>query len=114
MMPLYSVGIPDSDLPLFDYEYIDYSNIGGVSEFPLIDSVSFCCFVICMYFTDNYTFYLQYPWMVSFGEYDNQTLTWNHYCGGAIISKFVIVTASHCFYGKDHFNAYTQILTRLK
>ena len=57
-----------------------------------------------MYFTD---FYLQYPWMVSFGEYDNQTLTWNHYCGGAIISKLGIVTASHCFYGR--FNTYTQI-----
>ena len=62
-----------------------------------------------MYFTDNYTFYLQYPWMVSFGEYDNQTLTWNHYCGGAIVSKFGIVTASHCFYGRKDFNTYTQI-----
>ena len=40
-------GIPDSDLPLFDYESYeyDYRQIGGVSEFPLIDSVSF--FPLC-------------------------------------------------------------------
>ena len=47
--------------------------------------------------------------MVSFGEYDNQTLTWNHYCGGAIISKYGIATAAHCFFGKDDYNTYTQI-----
>ena len=47
--------------------------------------------------------------MVSFGEYDNQTLTWNHYCGGAIISKYGIATAAHCFFGKDNFNTKTQI-----
>ena len=48
--------------------------------------------------------------MVSFGEYDNQTLTWNHYCGGAIISKYGIATAAHCFYDQGHyFNTYTQI-----
>ena len=47
--------------------------------------------------------------MVSFGEYDNQTLTWNHYCGGAIISKYGIATAAHCFYGKEDFNTFSQI-----
>ena len=49
--------------------------------------------------------------MVSFGEYrhDNQTLKWKHYCGGAVISKFVIVTASHCFYGRDNFKTHTKI-----
>ena len=41
---------------------------------------------------------VQYPWMVSFGEYNNQTLKWEHYCGGNIISKFVIVTTAHCFF----------------
>ena len=40
------VGTPDSDLPLFD-DYESYDNlivtplIGGESEFPAIDSVSF-------------------------------------------------------------------------
>ena len=56
-------GIPDSDLPLFDYESYeyDYRAIGGVSEFPLIDSVSFFrffLFVFCMCFPD---FYLLLP-----------------------------------------------------
>ena len=56
------LGTPDSDLPLFD-DYESYDNlivtplIGGESEFPAIDSVSFFfLFSICMYFTNFYTF----------------------------------------------------------
>ena len=47
--------------------------------------------------------------MVSFGEYDNQALTWIHSCGGVIISKYGIATAAHCFYGKEDFNTFSQI-----
>ena len=43
-----ALGIPDSELPLYDYESYDYMNdgivrplIGGESEFPAIDNVSF-------------------------------------------------------------------------
>ena len=55
--------------------------------------------------------------MVSFGEYFNQTGTWKHYCGGAIISENVIVTAGHCFFKKSRwcldcgYNRLTQIRT---
>ena len=54
-----ALGIPDSELPLFDYESYDYGNngivkplIGGESEFPAIERVSFFPIFICMmYFT---------------------------------------------------------------
>ena len=47
-----ALGIPDSELPLFDYESYDYVNngivtplIGGESEFPAIENVSFFLFL---------------------------------------------------------------------
>ena len=50
-----ALGIPDSEMPLFDYESYDYVNngivkplIGGESEFPAIDNVSFFLFVVCI------------------------------------------------------------------
>ena len=39
--------------------------------------------------------------MVSFQYEDKQTGTWHHYCGGAIIGKNSIATASHCFFNND-------------
>eukprot|EP00093_Oithona_nana_P010371 10371.XXX_334981_334542_1 [CDS] Oithona nana genome sequencing. len=77
------------NLPLFpdDDDYNDYGisgyvkpNIGGDSSFSNI--------------RDN-------PWMVSFGEQNYQTGQWDHHCGGAIISKNAIATASHCFFSNS-------------
>ena len=114
-----AVGIPPDtdDLPLFDYDYGNNGvtwvrpQIGGDSVFPAIESVSFFSLSFAYVLLIFAHFYLQYPWMVSFGEYrlENQTLKWKHYCGGAIISKFGIATASHCFYGRDHFKTHTKI-----
>ena len=50
--------------------------------------------------------------MVSFGTYNNttnQTGKWHHFCGGAILSKFCIITASHCFFGPGDFFTHTKI-----
>ena len=52
-----ALGIPDSELPLVDYESFDYMNdgivkplIGGENEFPAIDNVSSVfLFVICIH-----------------------------------------------------------------
>ena len=49
--------------------------------------------------------------MVSF-QYQNMTTgNWHHYCGGAIIGKNAIVTASHCFIGKNGYFVHTKIRT---
>ena len=49
--------------------------------------------------------------MVSFGEnrHYNQTIKWNHFCGGAIISSFCILTAAHCFFGSGDYFAHTKV-----
>ena len=50
--------------------------------------------------------------MVSFGEQNYQTGKWHHYCGGAIISKNAIATASHCFFRyRNGYNILTKIRT---
>ena len=48
--------------------------------------------------------------MVSFGYYTGPT--WVHYCVGAIISKWSIITAGHCFYKRGaQFHNSSQIRT---
>ena len=50
--------------------------------------------------------------MVSFGEQNYQTGQWDHHCGGAIISKNAIATASHCFFSNSKgYNILTKIRT---
>ena len=50
--------------------------------------------------------------MVSFQYEDKQTGTWHHYCGGAIIGKNSIATASHCmFNNKKKYYIHTRIRT---
>ena len=50
--------------------------------------------------------------MVSFGEQNYQTGQWDHHCGGAIISKNAIATASHCFFSRSKgYNILTKIRT---
>ena len=48
--------------------------------------------------------------MVSFQYEDKQTGNWYHYCGGAIIGKNSIATASHCFFSnKAKYFIHTKI-----
>ena len=55
---------------------------------------------------------LQYPWMVSFQHEDKQTGNWHHYCGGAIIGRNSIATASHCFFSnRKKYYIHTKIRT---
>lgn len=35
-----------------------------------------------------------WPWMVSIGNFSGGS--WNHHCGGTVISKTLILTAAHC------------------
>ena len=50
--------------------------------------------------------------MVSFQYEDMQTGNWYHYCGGAIIGKNSIATASHCmFNNKKKYYIHTRIRT---
>ena len=50
--------------------------------------------------------------MVSFQHQNKSTGIWHHYCGGAIIGKNVIATASHCiFSNKTGYHTYTKIRT---
>ena len=63
-----ALGIPDSELPLFDYESYDYVNngivtplIGGESEFPAIENVSFFPIFIRINFTYFDTFLPSVP-----------------------------------------------------
>ena len=44
-------------------------------------------------------FFLQHPWMVSIGTKYNSS--WYHYCGGAIVNQYTVISAAHCFFGKD-------------
>ena len=42
----------------------------------------------------------QFPWMVSLGVMKNST--WFHFCGGAIISEYRVLTAAHCIFSVNY------------
>ena len=53
----------------------------------------------------------QFPWMTSFGYESNNN--WSHFCGGAVISDSMIITAAHCMKSVKT-NATLRQMTRIR
>ncbi|CAL4065867.1 unnamed protein product [Meganyctiphanes norvegica] len=50
----------------------------------------------------NTAHYGAYPWQVEIQKYNRVDESWDHQCGGTLVSDLHILTAAHCLYSWDH------------